>query len=61
MATALAEMFPADAERILATAKEASESRLWGGIHFRSDTISGDMLGQNVAHAVLNHAMSEDS
>lgn len=61
MATALAGMFPVDAERILATAQEASESRLWGGIHYRSDAIAGDTLGQNVAHAVLNHAMSEDS
>ena len=61
MATSLAQMFPVDAERILATAKEASESRLWGGIHYRSDAIAGDTLGQNVANAVLNHAMPDDS
>jgi len=61
MATALAGMFPVDADRILDVAKEASESRLWGGIHYRSDAIAGDMLGENVANAVLDYAMSDDS
>ncbi len=54
MATSLAELFPLDAERILAVADEASESRLWGGIHFRSDRISGDKLGREVALEVIS-------
>ena len=53
MATTLAELFPLDAERILAVADEASESRLWGGIHFRSDRVAGDKLGQDVALQVV--------
>jgi hypothetical protein len=61
MATTLAGIFPLDAERILAIAHEASESRLWGGIHFRSDAIAGDTLGRDVANAVIAHARNTGS
>lgn len=37
----------------------AAESRIWAGIHFRSDLVAGAELGQNVAHAVLARALGE--
>ena len=49
MAVVLADLFPLDADEVLAMAKEAGESRIWGGIHFRSDVVAGESLGQNVA------------
>lgn len=60
-ATVLASLFPADADEVLALAQEASESRIWAGIHFRSDIEAGVALGQQVAEAVLTHAMSDGS
>lgn len=59
MAVVLAALFPVDADEVLAVAHEAGESRIWGGIHFRSDVVAGEALGQNVANAVLAHAMSD--
>jgi membrane-associated phospholipid phosphatase len=38
---------------ILAAAKEAGESRIWAGIHYRSDVEAGLALGEAVAQAVL--------
>jgi hypothetical protein len=57
MAAVLADLFPVDAEEMMATAKEAGESRIWGGIHFRSDLVAGEALGLDVANAVLTLAM----
>jgi membrane-associated phospholipid phosphatase len=56
LATVLAALFPVDADEVLAVAHEAGESRIWAGIHFRSDVVAGEALGQNVANAVLTHA-----
>jgi membrane-associated phospholipid phosphatase len=53
MAAVLAELFPVDAVELIAMAMEASEARIWGGIHFRSDIVAGEALGLDVAHAVL--------
>jgi membrane-associated phospholipid phosphatase len=61
MAGTLAQLFPADAEEVLALAQQATESRIWAGIHFRSDIIAGVEVGQNVANAVIAHAMSDSS
>jgi membrane-associated phospholipid phosphatase len=52
-ATVLAHLFPRDAAAFQALASEASESRLWAGIHFRSDLAAGQMLGRAVAERVL--------
>jgi hypothetical protein len=43
----------------MAEAREAGESRIWGGIHFRSDVVAGETLGLDVANAVLAHATSD--
>ena len=42
-------------------ADEAGESRIWAGIHFRSDIDAGLALGQDVAEAVITHAMNDGS
>lgn len=52
-ATTLAAFFPDDAQMLLAAAKEAGESRIWAGIHYRSDVESGLTLGDGVAQAVI--------
>jgi len=54
-------LFPADAERLTAMADTAGESRIWGGIHFRSDITSGDALGRAVAGKVIEHAQADGS
>jgi membrane-associated phospholipid phosphatase len=61
MASVLANLFPADAEEVIALAQQAAESRIWAGIHFRSDVQAGMTLGQNVADAVIDHAMNDGS
>jgi membrane-associated phospholipid phosphatase len=56
MSSVLADLFPADAAEVIGLAHEASESRIWAGIHYRSDLDAGNALGANVAAAVLAHA-----
>ena len=55
VATALAHFFPRDAARFEALALESSESRLWAGIHYRSDLLAGRALGRAVAQRVIQH------
>lgn len=52
-ATVLAELFPRDRERLLALAKQASEARIWAGIHYRFDIDAGAVIGRQVAQKVL--------
>lgn len=52
-AQVLATYFPAQASRLHAMAREAAESRLLGGIHFRHDNEDGMQLGRKVAEKVL--------
>jgi membrane-associated phospholipid phosphatase len=40
-AAMLGYLFLGDAEAVLALAAEAAESRIWAGIHFRSDVVAG--------------------
>lgn len=54
-ATILAYLFPEEAELINAMAEEAGMSRLWGGIHYRSDIETGLELGRAVAQKVIEH------
>lgn len=53
----LAELFPADRERLMSTLTEIGEARIWGGLHFRSDVVAGLELGENVAAAVVDRAL----
>ena len=52
----LAHLFPREAARYASWAQEFGESRLWAGIHFRSDIRAGDELGRQVAGAVIERA-----
>jgi membrane-associated phospholipid phosphatase len=55
-AAVLGHLFPRDASHFAALASEASESRLWAGIHFRSDLLAGRALGLRVAERVIQRA-----
>ena len=49
----LAAFFPDVADGLHAAAEEAAVSRMYGGIHFRSDNEAGLVLGRKVAAAAL--------
>jgi membrane-associated phospholipid phosphatase len=36
---------------------EIADARVFGGIHFRTSCLRGNLLGQAVAHYILTHAM----
>jgi membrane-associated phospholipid phosphatase len=52
-ATVLARFFPRDGARLRAWAEEAAISRLYGGIHFRSDNEAGLKLGRMIGRVAL--------
>lgn len=52
-AEVLGQHFPAQQAHWRERAEEAAMSRLWGGIHYRSDNEQGARLGRSVAQAVL--------
>lgn len=54
-------LFRADADRLTAMADTAGESRIWGGIHFRSDITAGDALGRAVAGKMIEYAQTDGS
>jgi membrane-associated phospholipid phosphatase len=58
-ATTLAHLFPRDAPSFKALADVAGESRIWAGIHFRSDVNAGQSLGSAVAQKVIERAKSD--
>jgi len=60
-AETLAYLFPRDAEFFRNLAAEVSNSRLWGGIHFRSDLESGLALGSQAAELIIERAKSDGS
>ncbi len=43
---------------ISTTAEEATLSRIFAGVHFRSDLTSGHWLGRDVADFVLDHFLT---
>ena len=54
--------FPRDAaEFFKLNAEEMASSRMWAGIHFRSDNETGLALGRSVAHVVIEKAMADGS
>ena len=57
----LASLFPHDAVALNALGQEAGESRLWAGIHFRSDIDAGLAPGRAVANLVIEQAKSDGS
>jgi len=60
-AAILGYLFPRDAAALAALADEASESRVWAGIHYRSDIVAGAALGRAVADKVINRARKDGS
>jgi membrane-associated phospholipid phosphatase len=52
-AITLGRLFRRDAVTLTALANEANESRIWAGIHYRSDTVAGAALGRAVANKVI--------
>ena len=55
----LAHLFPADAAALTAQGDEAGMSRLWAGIHFRSDIETGLALGRAVGEMVIQRAQGD--
>ena len=47
-------------ERFSAAAKEATLSRIFAGVHFRFDLTSGQRLGREVAHLVVDNLLTPD-
>jgi len=65
LSTAAAEMmaylFPREGSTFLELAEQAGESRIWAGIHYRSDIVSGTQLGRDVANKVIGIAENDGS
>ena len=49
-------LFPRDAEALAALGERAAESRIWAGIHYRSDIVAGRQLAIAVADKVIERA-----
>jgi len=60
-AEVLAYLFPRDAESIRNLAVEAAESRLWAGIHYRSDLDAGLAQSKQVANLIIEWARNDGS
>lgn len=58
-AAVLAYLFPNEAKTVEALADEAAMSRMWAGIHFRSDDEAGLLLGREVASLVIQRAQHD--
>jgi hypothetical protein len=56
-AAVLGRAFPEAADRLAAKAGEAAESRIWAGLHFRSDVDAGLELGRRVAERVSRRVL----
>ena len=59
--TVLGYLFPRDADCFRLNAEETASSRMWAGIHFRSDNETGLALGRLVAQTVIDRAMHDGS
>ena len=59
IAAVMAYLFPRNAALITAKADELAWSRLWAGIHYRSDIESGLALGRSVAGVVIERARGD--
>jgi membrane-associated phospholipid phosphatase len=60
-AAVLGYLFPGDAEAMAALAADAAESRIWAGIHYRSDVVAGAELARAVAGRVIDRARADGS
>jgi hypothetical protein len=58
-AAVLAHLIPEKADQYMAMATEASMSRMYAGIHFRSDCETGLTVGKNVGNYAVNRAKTD--
>ncbi len=56
---ALGYLFPRDAEAFAALGERAAKSRIWAGIHYRSDIDAGRQLALAVANKVIERATQD--
>jgi len=54
-------LFPPDAAAFAALGERAAESRIWAGIHYRSDIDAGRQLAHGVADKVIERASKDGS
>lgn len=54
MASVLADFFPAHANQLAAQVADAGMSRMYGGIHYRSDITAGEQLGRSTAELAIS-------
>ena len=54
-------LFPRDAETFAALGERAAESRIWAGIHYRSDIDSGRNIAAAVADKLISRAKQDGS
>lgn len=57
----LSYLFPRDAPTFKEWGEQAAESRMWAGIHFRSDVTAGVTLGKNVSQKLIERAKNDGS
>jgi membrane-associated phospholipid phosphatase len=57
-AEVLAHLFPRDAQYFKDLGNQAGESRIWAGIHFRSDIEAGQTMAKGIADLVIARMMS---
>jgi membrane-associated phospholipid phosphatase len=57
--TVLGHLFPRDAEALATLGERAAESRIWAGIHYRSDIVAGRQLALAVANKVIERAKQD--
>jgi membrane-associated phospholipid phosphatase len=60
-AEVMAYLFADAAREYREKAHEASESRVWGGVHYRFDIVVGEELGEKVGRAVVERARRDGS
>ncbi len=58
-AATIGQFFPGDAPVVEALARDAAESRIWGGLHYRSDLTAGEVIGRQVAQRAERRAHSD--
>lgn len=59
LAVLLSDFFPAEKSFFWDKAKEATESRFEGGVHFRSDNVVGFEMGRKIGQLVLRRAKAD--
>jgi membrane-associated phospholipid phosphatase len=57
----LRRFFPEDQSEYAYLVSEVNNARVWSGVHFREDMIAGNVIGQQVAEAVLQRVHLDGS